>query len=228
MFYLILGLLIIILIFAPQLWVRHVIKRYSEPIAELPGTGAELAEHLVKKFELDGVGVEETEPGQDHYDPTAKMIRLSPDNYSQKSFSAVAIAAHEFGHALQHHKNYQPLTLRSKLANFASMAEKIASIILVSFPILVLLTKIPMFGLIMFLSGFMIMGLPIVMHFITLPVEWDASFNRAMPILFEGEYLPESARPVIKKILLAAALTYVAASLNSLLNFYRWMMILRR
>ncbi len=228
MFYLILIFVIIILIFAPQLWVRHVIKRYSEPIAELPGTGAELAEHLVKKFELDGVGVEETEPDQDHYDPTDKMIRLSPEIYSEKSFSAIAIAAHEFGHALQHHKQYQPLELRSRLAGFAGMAEKIASIILVSLPFIVVLIKVPLFGAIMFLSGFVIMGFPILMHCVTLPVEWDASFNRAMPILFEENYLPESARPIIKQILLAAALTYVAASLNSLLNFYRWMMILRR
>lgn len=228
MFYLILVLIIVILIFAPQLWVRHVIKRYSEPIAEIPGTGGELAEHLVKKYELDGVGVEETEPNQDHYDPRAKMIRLAPENYSEKSFSAVAIAAHEFGHALQHHQQYQPLNLRSQLAGFASVAEKIASVILVSLPFIIVLVKVPLFGVIMFLSGFVIMGLPILMHFITLPVELDASFNRAMPILFEENYLPESARPIIKKILLAAALTYVAASLNSLLNFYRWMMILRR
>ena len=228
MLYLILGILIIILIFAPQLWVRHVIKRYSEPIAELPGTGADLARHLVKRFEMEGVGVEECQPDQDHYDPDAKMIRLSPDNFSGKSLSAVAIATHEFGHALQHHQRYQPLELRSKLARFSGIAEKIASAILVSFPLLMVLTKIPIFGLIMFLSGFAIMGLPILMHLVTLPVEWDASFGRALPILREGEYLPENAMPIINKILLAAALTYVAASLNSLLNFYRWMMILRR
>jgi len=72
------------------------------------------------------------------------------------------------------------------------------------------------------------MCLPIILHIFTLPVEFDASFNRALPILSEGEYLSESTIPIAKKILTAAALTYVSASLSSLLNFYRWILILRR
>ena len=72
------------------------------------------------------------------------------------------------------------------------------------------------------------MFLPILLHMITLPVEFDASFNRALPILEQGNYLPAAAMPMARRILMAAALTYVAASLASLLNFYRWLAILRR
>ncbi len=221
-------ILVLIVVFAPQLWVRHVLKKYSQPIDELPGTGGELAKHLVEQFKLDSVTVEPTENGNDHYDPNAKKIRLSEINFEGKSLTAVTIAAHEFGHALQHHMDYKPLSLRTRVAVLASMAQKIASFILVSVPFTILLVKVPIFHIILLLSGLTIMCLPVILHLTTLPVEFDASFNRALPILEKGKYLPPTAMPIAKKILTAAALTYVAASLASLLNFYRWIAILRR
>ena len=221
-------LLLLIIIFLPQFWVQHVIKQYSQTIDEMPGTGGELAEHLIKRFELEGVVVEQTDNGNDHYDPMSKTIRLSENNHTGKSLTAVTIAAHEFGHALQHHMNYKPLMLRTKLARTAAIAEKIASFILISLPFTMVLAKIPAISLIMLIAGLTIMSLPIILHLFTLPVEFDASFNRALPILNEGNYIPDSAMPVAKKILAAAALTYVSASLASLLNFYRWLAILRR
>jgi len=223
----VLILLFIILLF-PQFWVQKVIKKYSEPIKTLPGTGGELAQHLVKRFKLDGVSIKKVENGNDHYNPETKTIALSESNYNEKSLAAVTIAAHEFGHALQHKTNYKPLLLRTNLAKFAAIAEKIASVILIASPFAFILAKIPAVGLIMLLAGFTIMCLPVILHIITLPVEFDASFNRALPILSEGEYLSSSTMPIAKKILTAAALTYVSASLSSLLNFYRWFLILRR
>ncbi len=223
----VLILLFIILLF-PQFWVQKVIKKYSEPIKTLPGTGGELAQHLIKRFELDGVSIKKVENGNDHYNPETKTIALSESNHDGKSLAAVTIAAHEFGHALQHKTNYKPLLLRTNLAKFAAIAEKVASVILVASPFAFILAKIPAVGLIMLLAGFTIMCLPVILHIVTLPVEFDASFNRALPILSEGEYLSPSTIPIAKKILTAAALTYVSASLSSLLNFYRWFLILRR
>jgi len=223
----VLILLFIILLF-PQFWVQKVIKKYSEPIETLPGTGGELAQHLIKRFKLDGVSIKKVENGNDHYNPETKTIALSESNYNEKSLAAVTIAAHEFGHALQHKTNYKPLLLRTNLAKFAAIAEKVASVILIASPFAFILAKIPAVGLIMLLAGFTIMCLPVILHIITLPVEFDASFNRALPILSEGEYLSSSTMPIAKKILTAAALTYVSASLSSLLNFYRWFLILRR
>ena len=207
---------------------QKVIKKYSEPIKTLPGTGGELAQHLVERFKLDGVSIKKVENGNDHYNPETKTIALSESNYNEKSLAAVTIAAHEFGHALQHKTNYKPLLLRTNLAKFAAIAEKVASVILIASPFAFILAKIPAVGLIMLLAGFTIMCLPVILHIITLPVEFDASFNRALPILSEGEYLSSSTMPIAKKILTAAALTYVSASLSSLLNFYRWFLILRR
>ena len=223
----VLILLFIILLF-PQFWVQKVIKKYSEPIKTLPGTGEELAQHLINRFELDDVSIKKVENGNDHYNPETKTIALSESNHDGKSLAAVTIAAHEFGHALQHKTNYKPLLLRTNLAKFAAIAEKVASVILIASPFAFILAKIPAVGLIMLLAGFTIMCLPVILHIVTLPVEFDASFNRALPILSEGEYLSPSTIPIAKKILTAAALTYVSASLSSLLNFYRWFLILRR
>ncbi len=221
-------LLLVIIIFLPQFWVQWVIKKYSQPIDELPGTGGELAEHLINRFELEDVSVEKTDNGNDHYDPESKTIRLSETNHDGKSLAAVTIATHEFGHALQHHTSYKPLLLRTQLAKKAAVAEKIASFILVSLPFTLILVKVPAVTFIMLLAGLTIMCLPILLHLFTLPVEFDASFNRALPILNEGNYVPDSAMPIARTILAAAALTYVSASLASLLNFYRWWAILRR
>jgi len=221
-------LLLVIIIFLPQFWVQRVIKQYSQTIDELPGTGGELAQHLITRFELEDVSVEKTDNGNDHYDPESKTIRLSETNHDGKSLAAITIATHEFGHALQHHTNYKPLLLRTQLAKKAAVAEKVASIILVSLPFTLILVKIPAVTFIMLLAGLTIMCLPIILHLFTLPVEFDASFNRALPVLSEGNYVPDSAMPIARKILSAAALTYVSASLASLLNFYRWWAILRR
>lgn len=221
-------ILLILLIFGPQIWARHVFKKYAVEIDAFPGTGGELAEHLVKRLELTDVQVEEGEQNENYYDPENKLVKLSPENFNGKSFTAVTVAAHEIGHAIQHKSGYKPLALRSRLARFSWYAEKIAGMMLVAFPFITLLTRSPPVGIFTLACGLTILILPILVNMITLPVEWDASFKRALPVLIAGEYIPESAVPIAKQILTAAALTYLAASLASLLNFYRWVAFLRR
>lgn len=211
----------------PHWWVNRVMKKYSIIIEELPGNGGELANHLIERYKLDQITVAETDSG-DHYDPTSYQINLTEKNYHDKSLTAVVIATHEFGHALQHYSGYRPFLIRLRLAKLINFLEKIASVMLLASPFLLILTKHAPISLITFLSGFIIMGLPVIFHLVTLPVELDASFKRALPILVEGQYLPESATPIAKKILRAAAATYVSASLAGLLNFYHWIKILRR
>lgn len=203
-------------------------KRHDAPLAELPGTGGELARHLLERLKLTDFSVQALETASDHYDPENKTVFLSPGVHEGKSLTAVVVAAHEVGHALQHFTGFKPLYLRWNLAKYIAFVEKAASVLLVSFPFVALLSKSPLAGGLMLVSGLTILLLPVVFHLVTLPVEWDASFNRALPLLIEGEYLPKAAEPVIRRILTAAALTYVSASLFSLLNFYRWIAFLRR
>lgn len=228
MFYTLLAFLLLLLIFVPNLWANHIFKKYAVEIDEFPGTGGELAQHLITRLELDDVHVEEGEQNENYYDPDKKLVKLSADNFNGKSLTAVTVAAHEIGHAMQHKFNYKPLILRSRLAKFSWYAEKVAAMLLVAFPFISLLTRVPAIGIFTLVCGLTILLLPVIIHLVTLPVELDASFKRALPVLIAGKYIPASAIPVSKKILTAAALTYLAASLASILNFYRWMVFLKR
>jgi Zn-dependent membrane protease YugP len=221
-------IVLLVLVFGPHIWVRHVLARYATPIEQLPGTGGELALHLLRKLKLKDVRVEVSTPGNDHYDPGHKSVNLSPEVYNGKSLTAITISAHEVGHALQHKLMYKPLLWRWRMASLVAWSEKFASIVLLAFPFIILITHLPHIGIMMMLTGLGIMLLPVLFHLITLPVELDASFRRALPILITGRYIPESAVPIANRILFAAALTYLSASLASILNFYRWVAILRR
>jgi uncharacterized protein len=228
MMFAIAAILLISLIFGPQMWAKHVFKKYAIEIDALPGTGGELAEHLITRLDLKEVHVEEGEQNENYYDPENKLVKLSPENFNGKSLTAIAVAAHEIGHAIQDQIGYRPLSLRSRLAKLSWFSEKIAAVLLVAFPFISLLTRVPAVGIFTLVCGITILILPVIVNLITLPVEWDASFKRALPVLIAGEYIPESAIPIAKQILTAAALTYLAASLSSILNFYRWLIFLRR
>ncbi|SMN11015.1 probable metal-dependent peptidase [uncultured Candidatus Thioglobus sp.] len=217
-----------LLLFLPQVWCRHVLKKYAVENDNICGTGGELAEYLVDVLALEEVQIEEGLRHENYYAPDKKLIKLSPENMHGKSLVAVAVAAHEVGHVIQHKLNYRPFVIRTRLVKFVGYFEKLASILLISAPFIAFLTRTPAISIIMLICGLSAMLLPVLVHFCTLPVEWDASFNRALPVLINGEYISDSAIPIVKRILTAAALTYVASALASLLNFYRWLAILRR
>jgi Zn-dependent membrane protease YugP len=219
--------LFLALIYGPQYWVTRVLDQYSNQQDHYPGTGGELAEHLIRKFELQDVNVEKSESG-DHYDPVQKTVRLTEDKLNGKSLTAITVAAHEVGHAIQHHTGYKPFKLRHYLAIFAIGAQKLGALMMILIPVLGLISRSPQVGLVIFLVGISGMILGTIVHLVTLPVEWDASFKRALPILQAGEYISVEEQKHAKRILTAAALTYVSGSLASLLNLARWIAILRR
>jgi uncharacterized protein len=227
MLFLAVGVLILLALFLPQWWVQHVLARHNrEPEPNFPGTGGELATHLLQRFGLDGVGVERTDAG-DHYDPMARCVRLTPDKFEGRTLTAITVAAHECGHALQHAGQERLFMLRTRLASSAVWATRIGSFLLFAAPMIGLASRAPSPALISLLGGFLIMGFGLLIQLVTLPVELDASFRKAMPLLASGYLAPEQVPPA-RRILRAAALTYVAASLASLLNFWRWLAVLRR
>lgn len=224
---LILLLVIVAIIFLPQWWAKSTFAKYSKPLDHIQGTGGELAKHLLERFEMNEVKVEETDEGNDHYDPESKTVRLSPKNYHDKSLTAVAVATHEVGHAIQHHNKEAKLELRTRLIKVSMMLEKVGSVIMMIMPIAVIVTRSPIAGFIFFATGFLTIAGATVIHLVTLPVELDASFGKALPILKEG-YILEEEYKAVNQILKAAAFTYVAASLMSILNVWRWFALLRR
>ncbi len=226
MHFLILLALLALLIFGPQWWVKYVLTRYQRDDPSFPGSGGELARHLLDRFNLEQVRVELAEGVGDHYDPVEKVVRLSAHNLDGRSLTAVTTAAHEVGHAIQHGLDYGPFTWRMRVVKLAQIAEKLGSFLLFAVPVLTLVTKTPAIGLLMFLAAVCSVGISILVQLLTLPVEWDASFGRALPILESG-YIRPAQRAAARRILRACALTYLASSLAGLLNFWRWMKLAR-
>jgi len=227
MLILVAALALLALVFLPGFWVQRVLAKYSRPPDRYPGTGGELARHLLDGLGLDDVKVEATEQG-DHYDPQARAVRLTPDKFTGKSLTAITVAAHEVGHAHQDARAYPPLKWRTRLVKLAAPAQRVGAGILMLAPLIGIALRTPAVGVLMFLGGLLAMGTTTVIHLVTLPTELDASFGRALPLLREGGYLKEGDEPHARTLLRAAALTYVAASLMSLLNVARWWAILRR
>ena len=215
------------LLFGPAIWVRRVLERYSEPADRYPGTGQQLARELLDAHGLGSVTVETTDQG-DHYDPEAKVVRLSPDKFDGRSLTAITVAAHEVGHAVQDHVDYAPLRVRTRLVKATRRVEKLGAAILVVSPFLGAITRVPSIGLVTLAAGLLTLGTAALVHFVTLPTEIDASFGRALPMLDRHKILKAVDRPHARKLLTAAALTYVASALMSLLNIARWLAILRR
>jgi Zn-dependent membrane protease YugP len=223
--WIVLFILLLALFTLPQWWVGRVLKRHGSEREDFPGTGGELALHLIKAQGLEGVGVEETPVG-DHYDPIDKMVRLTPDKLNGRSLTAVVVAAHEVGHAIQDHNKESTFNARIQAAKFANVAERIAPIAFWLSPLLAAMN--PAISRVSLIVAVLSILASTLVHLITLPVEWDASFGKALPILEKGEYLNEQDMKDARQILLAAALTYVAGSLASLLNVWRWLRYLRR
>jgi Zn-dependent membrane protease YugP len=202
-------------------------KKHSQDLPEIDGTGGELAVHLIERFDLHGIGVEETGENQDHFDPTDKMVRLSPSNFHGKSLKAIAVAAHEVGHAIQFHRKEEIFKLRAKYLPQAQKIRQLGKYVLWASPVLAIVLRAP---IAMILPIVISIGLQIIgalSYLVVLPEEWDASFGKALPILKEG-YITEEQLPAVESVLKAAAFTYFAAALSSVLNLGYLMMLLRR
>lgn len=218
---------ILAIVFGPGLWVQRVMARYSRPEDRYQGTGGELARHLLDQYGLRDVRVEITEQG-DHYEPREKAVRLTADKFHGRSLTAVTVAAHEIGHALQDSQGYRPLKVRTRLVGLARQAERFGAGILIAAPVIGILMRAPSVTGLMLLGGMLSLGSATLVHLVTLPTELDASFKRALPLLEKGEYLHAVDLPHARRLLRAAALTYVSASLMSLLNIARWWALVRR
>jgi len=202
-------------------WKLHsAFSKYSEVPIESGITGAEAARHILDQAGLTDMPVEEV-PGQlsDHYDPTKRALFLSSDNFHGRSVAAVGVAAHESGHALQHLHNDAMFNLRMALvpitqfASFAWMGVLLLGLVLHLIPHAVLIA----------VAIFAVLTL---FQLVTLPVEYDAS-ARAKEQLFRLGLVREDERVGVSKVLDAAALTYVAALVTSILELLYWVMAAR-
>lgn len=217
-------IILLAVVFGPSWWVRYVLKAHGVERPDLPGTGGEFARHLLDEAKLSDVKVEVTHEG-DHYDPDARAVRLLRNHHDGRSVAAVAVAAHEVSHAIQHARGERAFALRMDLVSNLVWIDRLATATLVLVPVVFMLVKSPVLAILQIGAAIALLGIRVVVHVVTLPVEFDASFGKALPVLEGRRYLSERDMPAARSVLRAAAYTYVAAALATLLNVIRWFRI---
>ncbi|WP_108671141.1 zinc metallopeptidase [Peribacillus acanthi] len=216
MFLIYFGIIILVPIIA-QLMVRGSYKKYSKVASSTGMTGAEVARRILDDNGLYHVHVEEVRGFlSDHYDPRSKTVRLSSDNYHGHSLAATAVSAHEVGHAIQDQQDYAFLRFRHALVPVASIGSNFAWIFI-------------LIGIFASLSGMILLGIimmaaAVVFQIVTLPVEFNAS-NRAMDQVVSLGIIRNDEERETKKVLNAAAMTYVAAAAVAVLELARLILI---
>ncbi len=229
MIYLILGIAFLSLALLPNWWVKSVIKKSNDERDDIKGSGEDFARHLIHRLGMDDSVQVQGSSLPDHYDPAKKTVYLSQSHCQKKSLTAVVIAAHEVGHAMQDYQHYKWFDRRVRFAKLVYWVGMIAPVALALAPLLLLLTKSPLLSAAMLGLGVLSIFLQTLFHLLTLPVELDASFNKALPLLLDGGYLPKSQDyRTAKTLLRAAAFTYIAQSLFNLLNVAYWIRLLKR
>ena len=227
MFYDVTFLLIVpFLIFSlfAQSQVKSAYNRYSKVTNKKRVTGEQVARQLLTKSGITDVTVEKVK-GQltDHYDPRAKEVRLSDGIHGSTSIAALAVAAHEVGHAIQHNSNYAPLNLRSAILPVAQLGSNAGIWMFMLGMMLTFMTDGPMATQVMFI-GIIFFSAAVSFQLITLPVEFNAS-KRAIALLQGNKFLEDDEIQPAKSVLNAAALTYIAAAAMAVAQLLRFVLI---
>ena len=220
--YIVLVIPAMILALYAQNKVNSTFKKYSRVASRSGMTGAQAARRLMELNGIYDVSIERVSGNlTDHYDPSKKVLRLSDSVYSDTSVAAIGVAAHETGHAIQHARGYVPLTLRTVMAPLANLGSTL------SMPLIflgILFSFSSVMGNTMINLGILLFGLSVVFTIITLPVEFNAS-RRAVACLGDSGILYDDEIGGVKKVLSAAAMTYVASTAVALANFLRLIII---
>ncbi len=215
--YIVLVLPAVLLSLLAQGMVNGTFNKYSRVINRRGITGAEAARRILDANELRHIRIEPVSGKlTDHYDPKAGVIRLSESVYGSTSVAAVGVASHEAGHAVQHSVGYLPIKIRTAIIPLCNIGSSLAT------PLIILGLALSFEALAML--GVLLFGLAVVFQLVTLPVEFNAS-GRALKIISETGMLDDSEKGGARRVLTAAALTYVAALAVSLANFLRLLFI---
>ncbi len=209
----IVGLLISLLASAR---VKGTFRKYDEVRSRTGLTGAEAAKRLLQSQGIYDVTVQRVSGSlTDHYDPRSKVLRLSDSTYNSTSVAAIGVAAHECGHALQHEENYMPLALRSALVPVANFGSRFSMLLIIAGLFL---------GQVLVEAGILLFCAVVLFQVVTLPVEFNAS-GRALRLLGDNGILYEEEVGMTRKVLRAAALTYVASVLVSVMQLVRLVLL---
>jgi len=217
----------ILLAFGLSIWaqfrVSGTFNRWSEVPASSGLTGYEAARRMLDRHGLYDVKIEPVQGTlSDHYDPIHKVVRLSEPVYGSRSISAISVACHEVGHAIQHSVSYPMLVLRHRMFPLVNFASGVAPFLILAGLIFGGLGSV--FGSTVFMLGIIFFAAAVAFQVVTLPVEFDAS-NRARQLMIAEGFITNPEEHGVAKVLNAAALTYVAATIISVLQLLKFIMI---
>ena len=224
--YYILAIAVFVLSLVAQSHVQRVFQTYARQHAKSGVPAVALAEDLLRKNGLTLPVQRVSGSLTDHYDPRSEVVGLSEAVYDSDSVSALAVAAHEIGHVLQHQEGYAPMRMRSVILPVANIGCRFGPLLVIGGVLLSLLTKIGNGGYYIAIGGVILYAVMLVFQLLTLPVEFNAS-RRGLAMLTEGGYLQEDELPGARKMLRAAAMTYLLAALGSFITVFRLFAIAR-
>jgi Zn-dependent membrane protease YugP len=218
-------IIFLILSTAPVIWLNYVFRKNDQVLINMPFTGLEFGKLILKDYGLTEVKIEKS-LSVDHYDLLEKKVKVTQERLSKKSLTAISIVCHEIGHAIQHKEKYKALEQRTSLVkNTAWISQIGSSILLIGIPTILATGYYPLIKVCLLLALLSLL-IGIIVHLITLEVELDASFNKALPILIEK--VPPEYHDSCKSILRAAAFTYVIGVVRNFVSLrFIWLMLSR-
>jgi len=209
----------------PMIWLNYIFSKNDKILVNMPFNGLQFGQMVLNERGLNGVKIEKS-LSIDHYDLNEKKVKVSEDRLSKKSLTAISIVCHEIGHAIQHHEKYKPLEQRTNLVkNTAWITQLGGAILMIGIPT-ILATGSYSFIKVCLVLAFISLLIGVFVHLITLEVELDASFNRALPIIIEK--VPAEYHNACRSILKAAAFTYIIGVIRTFISLrFIWLLLSR-
>ena len=209
----------------PMIWLNYIFSKNDKILVNMPFNGLQFGQMVLNERGLNGVKIEKS-LSVDHYDLNEKKVKVSEDRLSRKSLTAISIVCHEIGHAIQHHEKYKPLEQRTNLVkNTAWITQLGGAILMIGIPT-ILATGSYSFIKVCLVLAFISLLIGVFVHLITLEVELDASFNRALPIIIEK--VPVEYHDACRSILKAAAFTYIIGVIRTFISLrFIWLLLSR-
>ena len=211
--------------FAPTLWVKYTLNKHDDELPNMPFNGLQFGNKILKENSITNVSINGVKNSIDYYNPTTKEVVVESERLEKKSLTSITVICHEIGHAIQDSQNYEPLKKRQQIIKKTQWISKIANILMyIGIPAIFATQSFPLIRICIIII-FLATVISILTHIITLNVELDASFNRALPIL--KKKIPSEYHDSCSSILKVCAFTYVIAAMTSFLNLRYLLGIIR-
>ena len=215
----------ILIYFAPTLWVKYTLNKHDDELPNMPFNGLQFGNKILKENSITNVSINGVKNSIDYYNPTTKEVVVESERLEKKSLTSITVICHEIGHAIQDSQNYEPLKKRQEVIKKTKWISKIANILMyIGIPTILATQSFPLIRICVIII-FLATVISIFTHIITLNVELDASFNRALPIL--KKKIPSEYHDSCNSILKVCAFTYVIAAMTSFLNLRNLLGIIR-